>query len=109
MFNRDLTRTTPRHTSSSFPRQSSSSSSYFLLPEDSFLPPLPRFAWSAKSSALRARGGVFLAVFARMRKTAKNIRRRSAAFRGGAFSGRGFQTLFFFIFFKKIKFIFKKK
>ena len=69
MFNRDLTRTTPRHTSSSFPRQSSSSSSYFLLPEDLLRPPLPRFAWRSKNPALRARGGVFLAVFA---KTANN-------------------------------------
>ena len=95
----------PRYTR--LPRRSSSSS-YFLLPEDR-LPPLsakPRFA---QTFALSRPGCVFLAVFARNAKTAKNIAARFTAFRRGAFSGPCFLALFFFKILKKIKIYFLKK
>ena len=50
------------------------------------LPPLPAFGRNAESGLRRVGGGVFLAVLARMAKTAKNNSGRVAAFRGGAFS-----------------------
>ena len=67
MFKRGLTRTLVRPASSLVPRRSTLSSSFFLRPVD-LLPPLPASLEFSESCALRARGGVFLAVLA---KTAK--------------------------------------
>ena len=68
-----------------------------ILPPSGRPPPTPlHLRWhSEESRASRACGGVFLAVLAKTAKRPKIISGRAAAFRGGAFSGRGFWIVFF--------------